>query len=188
MTGRADAVAPAPPPTPLGAPARTRPDHRGSWIPSGAMIATRFMELRKRRGLMITLILVTVGIPTVFLAIRLLLHAFAPKTYGPAGGYSIYTALVSGRAVRLRLHRGRHPGRHGRIRRPHRRDVPAPGGDRPLPLVRSTWLGSPPDSPSSCPLVAVGFTIVCAVCVFAAPTRLEFNGVNVPAQPVARRA
>ena len=30
-----------------------RPDHRGSWIPTGAMIATRFMELRKRRGLMI---------------------------------------------------------------------------------------------------------------------------------------
>jgi hypothetical protein len=60
------------------------------------MIASRFMELRKRRGLMITLILVTVGIPTVFLVIRLLLHAFAPKTYGPAGGYDIYTALVSG--------------------------------------------------------------------------------------------
>ena len=30
------------------------------------------------------------------------------------------------------------------------------------------------------PLVAVGFTIVCAVCVFAAPTRLKFNGVTVP--------
>jgi hypothetical protein len=30
------------------------------------------------------------------------------------------------------------------------------------------------------PLVALGFTVVCAVCVFAAPTRLEFNGVNVP--------
>ena len=60
------------------------------------MIATRFMELRKRRGLMITLILVTIGIPTVFLPIRLLLHAFAPKTYGPAGGYDIYTALVAG--------------------------------------------------------------------------------------------
>ena len=60
------------------------------------MIATRFMELRRRRGLMITLILVTIGIPTVFLAIRLLLHAFAPKTYGPAGGYDVYTALVSG--------------------------------------------------------------------------------------------
>ena len=27
-------------------------DHRGSWVPNGAMIATRIMELRKRRGLM----------------------------------------------------------------------------------------------------------------------------------------
>ena len=31
------------------------------------------------------------------------------------------------------------------------------------------------------PLVAVGFAVVCAVCVFAAPTQLSFNGVNVPA-------
>ena len=30
------------------------------------------------------------------------------------------------------------------------------------------------------PLVAVGFTIVCAVCVFAAPTQLSYDGVNVP--------
>src|SRR5205807_8628210 len=54
------------------------------------------MELRKRRGLMITLTLVTVGIPTVFMAIRLLLHALAPATYGPAGGISIYSGLVAG--------------------------------------------------------------------------------------------
>ena len=31
------------------------------------------------------------------------------------------------------------------------------------------------------PLVAVGFTIVCAVCVFAAPTQLNYNGATVPA-------
>jgi hypothetical protein len=31
------------------------------------------------------------------------------------------------------------------------------------------------------PLVAVGFTIVCAVCVFAAPTTINYQGVNVPA-------
>src|SRR5438552_17902390 len=86
----------------VGAPA-TQPeaatsgrDRRGSPIPTGAMIATRFMELRKRRGLMITLTLVTVGIPTGFLAVRLLLHAVAPRTYGPAGGYHIYTALTPG--------------------------------------------------------------------------------------------
>jgi hypothetical protein len=30
------------------------------------------------------------------------------------------------------------------------------------------------------PLVAVGFTIVCTVCVFAAPATVNYNGVNVP--------
>ena len=30
------------------------------------------------------------------------------------------------------------------------------------------------------PLVAIGFTIVCAVCVFAAPTQLNFQGTTVP--------
>ena len=61
------------------------------------MIATRFMELRKRRGLMIALIVVNIGIPTVFLVVRLLAHAIAPKSYGPAGGYDIFTSL-GGRA------------------------------------------------------------------------------------------
>jgi len=79
------------------APAMTTPsDGRGSPIPTLALIATRFMELRKRRGPMTTLFLVTVGIPTVFLGVRLVLHAVAPKTYGPAGGYDIYTALTAG--------------------------------------------------------------------------------------------
>ena len=36
------------------------------------------------------------------------------------------------RDVRLRLHRGRHPGLHGRVVRPHRGHVPPPGGDRPV--------------------------------------------------------
>jgi len=65
---------------------------------------------------MIALALVTIGIPTVFMVIRLLMHAFAPKTYGPAGGYDIYTNLVSGVLYVFRLHRGRHPGGHGRGR------------------------------------------------------------------------
>jgi hypothetical protein len=30
------------------------------------------------------------------------------------------------------------------------------------------------------PLVAIGFTIVCTVCVFAAPTQLNYDGVTVP--------
>ena len=60
------------------------------------MIATRFMELRKRRGLMITLIALTIGLPTLFLVIKLLLHAFVPQSYGPAGGFDVFTSLIAG--------------------------------------------------------------------------------------------
>jgi len=163
-------------------PSTTTPpgDHRGSWIPSGGMIATRCMELRKRRGLMITLILVTIGIPTVFLLIRLLLHAFAPNTYGPAGGYTIYGAMVSGVlyvfgfivAAVLGATAGSADLTEGMFRH-----AVVTGRSRlALYLARI-----PAGLAIIVPLVAIGFTIVCAVCVFAAPTRLQFNGVTVPA-------
>ena len=54
------------------------------------------MELRKRRGLMIALLVVNIGIPATFLIVRLVAHAADPKSYGPAGGYSIFTGLVAG--------------------------------------------------------------------------------------------
>jgi hypothetical protein len=143
------------------------------------MVATRFMELRKRRGLMIALILVTVGIPTVFLAIRLLLHAFAPKTYGPAGGYDVYTALVSGVlyvfgfivAATLGATAGSADLTEGMFRH-----LVVTGRSRLALYVARI----PAGLAIVVPLVAVGFTIVCAVCVLAAPARLNFNGVNVP--------
>ena len=47
------------------------------------MIATRVMELRERRGLMIALIVMNIGFPAVFLLIRLLAHAFAPTPTRP---------------------------------------------------------------------------------------------------------
>ena len=161
------------------APSGSPPDHRGSPIPTLGMIASRFNELRKRRGLMITLALVTVGIPTVFLVIRLLLHAFAPKTYGPAGGYSIYTALVSGVlyvfgfivAATLGATTGSVDLTEGMFRH-----LVVTGRSRlALYLARI-----PAGLAIIVPLVAIGFTIVCAVCVFAAPTQFNFNGVNVP--------
>lgn len=157
-----------------------RADHRGSPIPTRAMIATRFMELRRRRGLMITLVVVTIGFPTVFLGIRRLLHAVAPKTYGPAGGYDIYTAMSAGllytfgfivaatlgaTAGSVDLSDGmfRHLVITGRSRLAmYLARIPAG-----LAIIAS--------------LVAIGFTIVCAVCVFAAPSKLSYNGVSVPA-------
>jgi hypothetical protein len=143
------------------------------------MIATRLMELRKRRGLMIALILVTIGIPTVFLVIRLLLHALAPKTYGPAGGYDVYTAFVSGVlyvfgfivAATLGATAGSDDLTDGMFRH-----LVVTGRSRLALYVARI----PAGLAIIVTLVAVGFTIVCAVCVFAAPTRLEFNGVTVP--------
>jgi len=163
-----------------GPPPEAAPDHRGSWLPSGAMVTTRLMELRKRRGLMVTLVLVTVGIPTVFLGVRLLLHGVAPKTYGPAGGYDIYTALVSGVlyvfgfivAATLGVTAGSVDLTEGMFRH-----LVVTGRSRlALYLARV-----PAGLAIIVPLVAAGFTIVCAVCSFAAPNRLVYNGVNVPA-------
>jgi hypothetical protein len=131
------------------------------------------MELRKRRGLVITLVLVTVGIPTVFLGVRLILHAVAPKTYGPAGGYDIYTALSAGVlytfgfivAAALGCTAGSVDLTEGMFRH-----LVVTGRSRvALYLARI-----PAGLEIIGPQVAIGFTIVCAVCVFAAPSSLSF--------------
>ena len=180
MTTVSDVGAPAPGPAPAPSPAATRSDHRGSWIPTWGMITTRLMELRKRRGLMIALIAVNIGIPVVFLGVRLISHAVDPKSFGPAGGYSIFTTLVTGfmyvfgfvvaavvgcTAGSIDLTEGmfRHLVITGRSRLAlYFARIPAG-----LAIVIA--------------IVAVGYTIVCAVCVFAAPTQLSYDGVNVPA-------
>jgi hypothetical protein len=168
------------PPEPAALDARDRTaDHRGSWVPNGAMIATRFMEIRRRRGLMVALILVNIGIPTVFLTIRLLAHAFAPHSYGPAGGYDIFTSMVAGVififgfivAATLGCTAGSVDLTEGMFRH-----LVVTGRSRlALYLARI-----PAGLAIIVPLVAIGFTIVCAVCVFAAPTQLSYQGVNVP--------
>jgi hypothetical protein len=143
------------------------------------MITTRFLELRKRRGLMITIAAVTVGIPTVFLGIRLLLHALAPHTYGPAGGYQIYVALSAGVlytfgfivAAALGCSAGSLDLAEGMFRH-----LVVTGRSRTaLYLARI-----PAGLAIIVPLVAIGFTIVCAVCVLAAPTTLNYDGMQVP--------
>jgi hypothetical protein len=143
------------------------------------MVTTRFMELRRRRGLMIALIAVNIGIPVVFLGVRLVSHAVDPRSYGPAGGYSIFTTLVAGfmyvfgfvvaavvgcTAGSVDLTEGmfRHLVITGRSR---------------LALY---FARIPAGLAIVIVMVAVGYTIVCAVCAFAAPTQLNYDGVNVP--------
>jgi hypothetical protein len=144
------------------------------------MIATRCMELRKRRGLMIALVVVTIGIPAVFLTIRLVAHAVAPKSYGPAGGYVIFNSLVAGVlyvfgfivAATLGCTAGSDDLSEGVFRH-----LVVTGRSRlALYLARI-----PAGLAIVVPMVAIGFTMVCAVCVFAAPSQVSYGGVNVPA-------
>jgi hypothetical protein len=138
------------------------------------------MELRKRRGLMIALILVNIGIPTIFLTVRLLAHAFAPKSYRPAGGYDIFSNLAAGVmyvfgfvvAATLGCTAGSIDLTEGMFRH-----LVVTGRSRlALYLARI-----PAGLTIVVPLVAIGFTIVCSVCVFAAPTKIDYQGLSVPA-------
>lgn len=155
-------------------------DHRGRWLPTTAMVAARFMELRRRRGLMIVLAVVTIGIPTVFLVVRLLAHAFAPNTYGPAGGYDIFTALVAGVlyifgfivAAALGCTAGSIDLQEGVFRH-----LVVTGRSR----VATYFARIPAGLGIIVPLVAIGFSVVCVVCSFAAPTQLSYDGLTVPA-------
>jgi hypothetical protein len=138
------------------------------------------MELRKRRGLMIALIVVTIGIPSTFLVIRLLLHAFDPKSYGPAGGYQTYTGLTAGAlyvfgfivAATLGCTAGSVDLSEGMFRH-----LVVTGRSRlALYLARI-----PAGLAIILSLVGIGFAIICTVCVLAAPTQINYDGVNVPA-------
>ena len=61
MTPVPDLGVPVPTPVRPAVGTPTPPDHRGSWVPAQAMIATWLMELRKRRGLMTALVVVIIG-------------------------------------------------------------------------------------------------------------------------------
>jgi hypothetical protein len=171
--------APAPDRAPQPAPTSHSRDRRGSPVPAAGMIATRVMELRKRRGLMISLIVVNIGFPAVFLLIRLLAHAIAPSNNPPAGGYDIFRVLVAGFlptfgfivATTVGCTAGSRDLTEGMFRH-----LVVTGRSRlALYLARI-----PAGLAIVVPLVAIGYTIVCAVCVFAAPTFIDDSNVNIP--------
>lgn len=162
------------------APTQSAPDHRGSPIPTWGLISTRFLDLRKRRGLMIALIVVNIGIPTVVLGVRMIAHLVNPSTYGPAGGYDTFTHLVAGImfvfgfivAATLGATAGSSDLSEGVFRH-----LVVTGRSRlAIYLARI-----PAGLMIVVPLVAIGYTIVCLVCVFAAPTSLNYQGSTVPA-------
>ena len=154
-------------------------DHRGSPLPTWPMITTRIMELRKRRGLMIALVAVDIGLPAIYLAIRLISHAVAPRSYGPAGGYEVFSNLVAGvmfifgfiMAATLGATAGAADLNEGVFRH----SVVTGRSRIALYLARI-----PAGLAIIVPIMAAGVVMVCAVCVFAAPTKLSYQGVTVP--------
>jgi energy-coupling factor transporter ATP-binding protein EcfA2 len=154
-------------------------DRRGSPVPTAGMIATRVTKLRKRRGLMIALSVVNIGFPAVFLLIRLLAHAFAPHANPPAGGGMIFVVLVArflptfGFIVATTV--GCTAGSRDLTEGMFRHLVVTGRSRLALYLARI-----PAGLAIVVPLVAIGYTIVCAVCVFAAPAFIDDSNVNIP--------
>ncbi|MGC2485688.1 MAG: hypothetical protein WA359_05555 [Acidimicrobiales bacterium] len=154
-------------------------DHRGSPIPNGAMIRTRIMELRKRHGLMWALIVVFIGVPTIFLAVRLIMHAVDPKVYSPAGGYQIFNNLITAVlfilgfivAATLGCFAGSVDLNEGVFRH-----LVVTGRSR-LALY---FARIPAGLAILVPIVAAGFAIICLVCCFAAPPKTNYDGLIVP--------
>jgi hypothetical protein len=63
----------------------------GFWLPTWDLITTKNLEIRKRRGLMITLV-VLILVPTVlFYGLRLLFHAVDPHGYALAGSPEFFS-------------------------------------------------------------------------------------------------
>ncbi len=66
---------------------------RTSWLPPMPLIGAKFLELRKRRTLMIVTVAFTVGLPVIFYGIRLVYHLGDPARYAPAGAPNAFATI-----------------------------------------------------------------------------------------------
>jgi hypothetical protein len=77
-------------------PGRTPVTRRlGASMPTWPLIATKHLELRKRRGLMITVAVMTIGPAVLILGLRLAFHLFDPAHYGPAGDPDTFNSITN---------------------------------------------------------------------------------------------
>jgi len=143
---------------------------------------TKLLEQRKRRGLMIVVALLTLGLPVLVLGLRLLFHVFDPKSYGPAGSPSVFAALCNPMAqfgfiaaAALGTSVGTTDLTDGVFRH-----LVVTGRSRlALYLARI-----PAGLSILLPLVAVAFAMVCLVTSYEStpqPASISVNGVSVPA-------
>jgi hypothetical protein len=67
----------------------------GAWLPTWDLITTKNLEIRKRRGLIITLAVLIVAPTVLVLGLRLLFHAVDPHSYGLAGNPGLFSQLTN---------------------------------------------------------------------------------------------
>jgi hypothetical protein len=153
-----------------------------SWIPTWGLIATKFLELRKRWGLMVTIAVLVLALPVLVLGLRLIFHAVDPKTYGPAGSPGIFSGVVNAMAefgfiaaAALGTAAGTTDLTDGMFRH-----LVVTGRSRlALYLARI-----PSGLAIVLPLVAVAFAMVCLVTSYAGtpqPTTIAVNNATIPA-------
>jgi hypothetical protein len=169
-----------------GRPAATEPAGRGlpglaAWLPTWDLIATKNLEIRKRRGLMITMVVLIVA-PTVLLyALRLLFHAVDQNTYGPAGSPDLFSQvsnLISGLGFIAAATLGATAGTTDLTDGMFRHLVITGRSRVALYLARI-----PAGLAVIIPLVALAFTMNCLVTSFEGspnPPSVALYGVNAP--------
>jgi hypothetical protein len=62
-----------------------------TWLPSWDLITTKNLEIRRRRGLVITVAVLIVAPTAVLYGLRLLFHAVDPHSYGLAGSPALFS-------------------------------------------------------------------------------------------------
>jgi len=65
----------------------------GAWLPTWDLITTKHLEIRKRRGLIITIAVLIVAPTVLIYGFRLLFHAVDAHSYGLAGNPGIFSEL-----------------------------------------------------------------------------------------------
>ncbi len=171
-----------------GSPAHARRDtpaaggRPGSWLPTWGLVATKHLELRKRRVLMTVVAVLIVGLPVLVLGLRLLFHAVDPRSYGPAGSPAVFGFLCNpmaefGFIIAATL--GATAGTSDLTDGVFRHLVTTGRSRLALYLARI-----PAGLAILLPLVAVAFAMVCLVTGYEGvpqPAAINVNGFSVPA-------
>jgi hypothetical protein len=183
MTSPAPAAAPPSGERPPALPGHTPfPRRLAATVPTWDLIATRLLELRKRRGLMAAVVLLTIGPVVLILGLRLLFHAVDPARYGPAGTPGVFDTganLIAGLGFIVAVVVGTAAGTTDLNDGVFRYLVITGRSRLALYLARI-----PAGLAILLPAIAVAFTMVCLVTSYEGvpqPASVVVNSISVPA-------